>query len=313
VHLEVPVSATVSVVIPTFNCAPYIGEAIASLISQTRPPDDIVVVDDGSTDDTAVVVARFGGRVRYLRQENAGVSHARNRGLAEIASDWVMFLDADDRIEPTGLAALMDAAADKSRCVVYGDRQKITEDGRFLAHVPSRDCTGPAPSAARASFGGAAFEPGAAIVATDLARDIGGFDQRYSPSEDRHFWVRCGALAEFFYVPAPVLHYRVRPGSHSRHRPRQVVGSVRTRIDLLPWLNRAGVRLFDTDPDPAALLAEDLTAVYWTREWEAVDALLALADEYRMDNEEISAIRRRRRLPAWLLRVKDMADALARR
>jgi len=89
-------SMRISVVIPAYNAGRYIGRAIDSVLAQTRPPDEIIVVDDGSTDDTAAVVRGYGDKVRFIRQENAGASVARNTGIEAATGDWIAFLDADD-------------------------------------------------------------------------------------------------------------------------------------------------------------------------------------------------------------------------
>lgn len=89
----------VSVIVPTYNCGRFIAEALESILRQTRRPDQIAVVDDGSTDDTDQVVSQFSG-IEYIRQRNAGVSAARNTGLAAARGQFVTFLDADDRWRP---------------------------------------------------------------------------------------------------------------------------------------------------------------------------------------------------------------------
>src|SRR5689334_17614281 len=94
---------TVSVVIPTYNYGRFLAEAIESALSQTRPPGEIIVVDDGSTDDTASIVKGFDAHVKYIKQENAGVCAARNRGVNESTGELIAFLDADDRFEPTAI------------------------------------------------------------------------------------------------------------------------------------------------------------------------------------------------------------------
>lgn len=86
----------VSVIIPVFNGAAYLAEALDSVFVQTRLPDEVVVVDDGSTDATAAVARRFGDRIRYLSQEHAGIGPARNRGLRASTGSLVAFLDHDD-------------------------------------------------------------------------------------------------------------------------------------------------------------------------------------------------------------------------
>ena len=93
----------VSVVIPTFNCGEFIGEAIESVLSQTYPPFEVIVVDDGSTDDTQSIVGKYGDGVRYTRHPNRGSSCARNIGIGFAKGDYLAFLDADDRWEPRKL------------------------------------------------------------------------------------------------------------------------------------------------------------------------------------------------------------------
>lgn len=94
----------ISCIVPVYNGERYLSEALDSILGQTYRPLEIVVVDDGSTDETAAVVARYGERVRYLRQPNAGAPAARNRGLSATRAQFVAFLDADDRWHPKKLA-----------------------------------------------------------------------------------------------------------------------------------------------------------------------------------------------------------------
>lgn len=87
---------SISCIIPVFNGEAFVGEALDSIFAQTLLPAEVIVVDDGSGDGTADVVRRFGGRVRYLRQENAGPAAARNRGVEAASGGLITFLDADD-------------------------------------------------------------------------------------------------------------------------------------------------------------------------------------------------------------------------
>jgi glycosyltransferase involved in cell wall biosynthesis len=89
-------SMSISVVIPAYNAAEYIGRAIDSVLAQTHRPDEIIIVDDGSTDDTCGAVAAYGSQVLLIRQENAGASAARNAGINAAKSEWIAFLDCDD-------------------------------------------------------------------------------------------------------------------------------------------------------------------------------------------------------------------------
>ena len=89
-------SLTFSVVIPTYNRGSVILETIESILAQTRQVEEIIVVDDGSTDDTGARLAPVMDRIVYIRQENAGVSAARNTGIRAASSEWICFLDSDD-------------------------------------------------------------------------------------------------------------------------------------------------------------------------------------------------------------------------
>src|ERR1044072_212389 len=103
--------ASVSVVIPTYNSGPYLLEAIDSLLAQTLLPSEIIVVDDGSSDDTPARLKDYRGRIRYIYQENMGVSAARNRGIEAANGDFIAFLDADDIWHPRKLEFQMETFA----------------------------------------------------------------------------------------------------------------------------------------------------------------------------------------------------------
>ena len=111
--------AFVSVIIPTYNSARVLPDAIDSVLAQTRSADELIIVDDGSHDDTVAACKRYGDRIRYLRQQNQGASTARNTGIAEACASktgapekhWLAFLDADDTWDPRKLEIQLDALA----------------------------------------------------------------------------------------------------------------------------------------------------------------------------------------------------------
>jgi glycosyltransferase involved in cell wall biosynthesis len=103
----------VSVIVPAFNAAPFIGETLASVAAQTLDDWELTVVDDGSTDDSADIAARWAhrdARVRLLRQPNRGAAAARNTGFAasDAGAEYLLFLDADDSLEPSALEVMAD-------------------------------------------------------------------------------------------------------------------------------------------------------------------------------------------------------------
>ena len=112
---------TVTVIIPTFNRATSVVQAVQSVERQTHPNEqiEIVVVDDGSTDGTEEALARACGRsLRYVKQANAGPSAARNHGLRLAAGELIAFLDSDDTWRPQKLEKQVRAFADPRYCAV---------------------------------------------------------------------------------------------------------------------------------------------------------------------------------------------------
>ena len=129
---------SVSVVIPCFNQGRFLGEAIASAAAQRGLVSEIVVVDDGSTDETPAVATRDGS-VRYLRQERRGLSEARNSGWRASSGDYLVFLDADDRLLPGAVEAGFEAFRRWPQAAfVFGHYELINERGRSLIQIIER-------------------------------------------------------------------------------------------------------------------------------------------------------------------------------
>jgi glycosyltransferase involved in cell wall biosynthesis len=212
---------SVSVVVPAFNVARYIGACLASLRAQDFESWECIVVDDGSTDGTAErVLAHADARVRLLVQKNRGVSAARNAGLAAARGEHVLFLDGDDLLHLRALGRLTAALdADARASVAYGTSWLVFEDGRPYPQKPLRRRRHAFPSGdvlarvLRENF----LLVGATLVRTEHARALGGLDERLRLSEDWEFWCRLAARGEFRFVGAEpeVSRVRVRAGSCS--------------------------------------------------------------------------------------------------
>ena len=105
--------ASISVIVPSHNCGPFIAEALDSILAQTLPVAQIIVVDDGSTDNTAQVLGRYSGpRIQHIRQERAGLASARNAGLDAARGEFITFLNADDRWSPAFVERMYDYLAE---------------------------------------------------------------------------------------------------------------------------------------------------------------------------------------------------------
>src|SRR5262245_6292498 len=125
-------SKLVSVIIPCYNQADFLGDAIASVLNQTYTNHEIIVVDDGSTDDTSHVAARYSD-VKCIRKKNSGLAAARNTGLQMCAGDYVVFIDADDRLLPDAFEVGVNCLdSDPSCAMAYGHVQLIDVSGKPL-------------------------------------------------------------------------------------------------------------------------------------------------------------------------------------
>jgi glycosyltransferase involved in cell wall biosynthesis len=128
-----PAEIEVSVIIPAHNSAPYIAEAIDSVISQSAVRREIIVVDDGSTDNTAAILRPFRRDIRYCHQEHSGVSAARNRGLQQAAGEYVLFLDSDDFLMPNALARRLERIRRRPALDILNSGWRVVDDaGKVL-------------------------------------------------------------------------------------------------------------------------------------------------------------------------------------
>jgi glycosyltransferase involved in cell wall biosynthesis len=210
---RVPPRPTVSVVIPCFNQARYLPAAVASVAAQAYPSVDCLIVDDGSTDDTAAVASRLAARL--LRQPNAGVSAARNAGLAATRSDLIVFLDADDELLPSAIAAEVEAFQDQPEAVAaVGRCQPIDAAGRDVpCHYDEIDASDLYREWLSRNF---VWTPGAAMFARAALEAIGGFPRDLGPAADYAVYLRLARTRRIVWLPRPLVRYRQHGASMSR-------------------------------------------------------------------------------------------------
>jgi glycosyltransferase involved in cell wall biosynthesis len=175
-----------------------------------------IVVDDGSTDDTAAVLARYADdpRVTVIRQENAGQTVAKNRGLAAARGDVIGFCDADDVWRPGKLAAQLPRFAAPGVGVVYGDFQFIDGDGAPIDTVRPRVYEGRV--SGRLLADNFVHVP-TALVRREAIDAAGGFDAALTMGIDWDLWLRLSVDWDFVYVPEILVDYRIWAGQMS-HR-----------------------------------------------------------------------------------------------
>ena len=234
-----------SVVIPTFNYARFLPEAIRSVLDQTVPPLEILVADDGSTDDTPEVVRPFGERIRYFRLPHAGVYAVRTRMLREIRGEWFLNLDADNRLAPDFMERMGEwiqaNASDDRLAFAYPDME-LFGDSAGRVERPEFDVP-------RLKKGN--YIDMNSVIRTDVARKFG-FDPAFNSGQgDYDFFL---TLAENGYrgerVSRAILHYRTHEGSIS-----QTVGQRRNQMDIMRRMVRKHRRFFTPDEARQALAA----------------------------------------------------------
>lgn len=210
-HLEV------AAIIPAYNSAHWLHESIGSILQQTYPVTEIIVVDDGSQDNTREVVESYGDAVRYYWRPNGGLSAARNTGVAQTASPWIAFLDADDRWTPRKIELQVQALDANPRAVLcYTRLELVSPDGsRIVGDLTPPDRLWPALRYANQ------ITPSTVIMRRDAFDHAGGFDEKLRACEDWDLWVRLGPESKMVAVDEPVTLYRFTPNSLS------------TKIDLM--------------------------------------------------------------------------------
>lgn len=229
----------VSVIMPAYNVAPYIGEAIESVLAQTFADLELLVVDDGATDGTAAIADGYAARdprVRVVRQANAGISAARNHALRLARGAMFAILDSDDAWDPTFLETHMAILAARP------DVDIVTGNALFLGSrldgQPARPWPDPRPAPTLASI--LADETAIFIMSVFRRRvydTIGGFDESLRTNEDYDFWLRA-ASAGFVFArnDRPLGRYRRRDDSLSASEQRMLPGILAVYRKLRPAL-----------------------------------------------------------------------------
>jgi glycosyltransferase involved in cell wall biosynthesis len=195
----------VSVVIPSFNGAAYLGEALRSALEQDPPPLEVLVQDAGSTDGTAELVASLDDeRVRFVSEPDDGQSDALNRAIARARGDWICWLNADDLLCP-GLFAAAEGDAAGDADIVYGDFAWIDEHGAQLrAFTPGQPFT-----RERLLADGCFVFSGAMLLRRSLFARFGGLDPRLRLTMDYDFFLRIAPHVRARYVPRTLGAFRV--------------------------------------------------------------------------------------------------------
>lgn len=291
----------VSVVVPAFNAAPYIGETLASVVSQSLDDWELTVVDDGSTDGSADIAAewtRRDARVKLVRQANRGVAAARNAGLgaSEDASEYLLFLDADDCLESAMLERMtghLDGHPDvgMAHCgytLVDGQGRRMESHGEPWTPrwVPSgrsvRKLRPDEPDTPFVSvFCLAAIVPSLVLFRRSAYRMTPGWDEGFGqPFEDTNLFLHVALVSRIHHLPEPLVRHR-RHGTQSTAN--------------LEHLGSQERRLYARWRDPAGLTEaqrETVRSARWFREHRLIPAQAGeAARRYARQGRPLKAVR----------------------
>jgi glycosyltransferase involved in cell wall biosynthesis len=246
----------VSVIIPTFNRRDHISKAITSVLQQTRLPDEILIIDDGSTDDTPKRLPHQFPQTRYIRQDNMGVSAARNRGIEESSGDWLAFLDSDDEWLPRKLERQVEALTRAPHFQMCHTNEIWIRNGRRVNPMKKHEKHGG--NIFRYCLPLCVISPSSVILHRSVFERVGRFDEQLPVCEDYDLWLRITPLYPVLYLDEPFV---VKHGGHPDQLSRSLWGMDRFRIRALEKVIRSGV----LSPEARR---------------EAVDMLLAKTDVY---------------------------------
>lgn len=204
----------VSVIIPNYNYGRYLKETIDSVLAQTYPNVEIVVADDGSTDNSVEVLESYGNCIKWFKQQNQGVSNARNRAIKESTGEFLAFLDSDDLWLPQKIEKQIQLFADKEVGLTHCGFVDFDNKGNLLEeHLDGLSgwvATEMILYQRPVVLGGGS----AAIVKREAFDKIGGFDQNVSPAEDWEFYYQVARHYKIGFVPEVLMKYREH-GSNS--------------------------------------------------------------------------------------------------
>jgi len=227
----------VSVIIPTYNCAKYLPQAIESILNQTYKDYEIIIVDDGSTDNTKEIISVYQSKIKYIYQDNAGVSKARNTGIQNSTGMYIAFLDADDRWLPFKLELQIkcfeklpnvdlifsDFSAIKQNRIIYKSyfykafnifkEFKINLDNifqnKFQICKNGQNLKVFWGNIFKTLFLGNFILPSTVILKKKALSNVGYFNEKYRVAEETEFFLRFAKYHNMAFIEYPLAQYRL--------------------------------------------------------------------------------------------------------
>lgn len=205
----------VSVIIPTYNRADLVVQAVESVVNQTYKKIEIVVVDDGSTDNTCEVVKKYQDKIKYIYQERSERSKARNRGFGCSRGDYVAFLDSDDLWLPTKIEKQVQVLNEEPRVglvytnVQFIDRNGSAHDGNISWDAPERVALYEDLMTHNVITG----TTSSVMVRRTCLEEVGLFDESMNTCEDLDLYRRIARHYKFYKIDLPLVRFRIHAGN----------------------------------------------------------------------------------------------------
>ncbi|MGD8253253.1 MAG: glycosyltransferase family A protein [Syntrophobacterales bacterium] len=227
-------SPKVSVIIPTYNRADMVVEAVESVLAQDMTGFELIIIDDGSTDETEERLSAYGSRLKYYQQVNAGVSAARNRGLTLSAAPLISFLDSDDLWLPSKLQIQHTYMTENPEIHICQTEEIWWRNGRRVN--PKKHHQKPSGNIFRRSLELCLVSPSAVMIRRELFEKVGYFDEGLPMAEDYDLWLRVAVEYPVKLLPESLV---IKRGGHSDQLSARK-GIDRYRIEALKKLLRSG-------------------------------------------------------------------------
>ncbi|MFZ0657189.1 MAG: glycosyltransferase family 2 protein [Candidatus Binataceae bacterium] len=282
----------VSVIIPAYNAADTIGQALESAFAQSFKDYEVVLVDDGSTDAIDAAIAPYRDRIKLIRQRNRGISGAKNAGVAAASGDYLAFLDADDIWMPERLARTVAVLEADPRCVlVSGGATTIDKDGTPSVEYSIERAAIVTPGLAEIVSGRTQIKASSILIRRAIFARAGGFDEaafgRVRGGEDVYLYSLASEHGTIRIVPEALMKYRAeltrnRMWKYERGR----------RIVIRKWRKRYGRKIN---------LALSIQIRTWVRAWNQIGIE---ATERGNLKTARAAFRAALRLETWNWRVR---------
>ena len=222
---------TVSVVIPTYNRWPFVGDAVDSVLAQSYTDFELIIADDGSTDDTATQLVKFGSRLKLLRQTNRGAASARNFAVNEARGRYLAFLDSDDLWLPKKLEIQINFMERNPSVQICQAEEIWVRNG--VRVNPKAKHRKPSGDIFARSLELCLVSPSAVLMTRELFCRVGGFDESLPVCEDYDLWLRIAVDSAVPLITQPLV---IKRGGHADQLSRSTWGLDRYRVMALQKL-----------------------------------------------------------------------------